>query len=144
MLIHYKALSLCAAVALTALSAAVVTPAQARPAQVVVTAQRASELPTRRVSYRDLNLASATDQATLQSRVGFAVKQVCGERAQHAEKTLASFTRYSACRGFAWNGARPQVAAAVDRARARALALNGNGAVAVGSLAITISAPAGA
>ena len=138
---HYNALSLCAAAALTALSVAVVTPAQARPAQVVVTAQRV-ELPIRRVSYRDLNLASAAGQATLQSRVGFAVKQVCGEPAQHAEKTLASFTRYSACRGFAWDGARPQVAAAIDRARG--LALNGNGAVAVGSLAITISAPAGA
>jgi hypothetical protein len=70
------------------------------------------------------------------------VKQVCGERAQNSEKTLASFNRYSACRDFAWAGARPQVAAAIDRARA--LALNGNGAVAVGSLAITISAPSGA
>jgi UrcA family protein len=142
MLIHYKALSLCAAVALTTLSAFAISPAQAKSAPVVVTAHRVGELPTRRVSYRDLNLASATDQATLQSRVGSAVKQVCGERIQNAEKTLAAFNRYSACRGFAWSGARPQVAAAIDRARA--LALNGNGAVAIGSLAITISAPAGA
>lgn len=139
MLVHYKALSLCAAVAMTAVSLLAVTPVHAQT--TVVTAQRSSDLPTKRVSYRDLNLAAAADQKLLETRVGFAVKQVCQERTQQAEKSLASFTRYSACRDFAWSGARPQLAAAVDQARA--LALNGNGAVAVGSLAITISAPSG-
>jgi UrcA family protein len=141
MLKHYKALSLCAAVALTALSVAVVTPAQAKSQPVTVTAQRASDLPTQRVSFADLNLASASDQGILETRVGHAVKEVCGEREQLAIKTLTSFSHYVACRDFAWDGARPQLAAAIDRARA--MALNGNGAVAVGSLAISISAPAG-
>jgi len=142
MLRHYKALSLCAAVALTTLSLLAVTPAEAKSEPVVITGQRIADLPTRRVSFADLNLADAADQATLERRVGYAVKHVCQERGQNAEKTLASFTRYVGCRNFAWSGARPQLAAAVDRARA--LALNGSGSVAVGSLAITVSAPAGA
>ena len=141
MSIHYKALSLCAAAALTTLSVVVVTPAQAKSQPVTVTAHRAGDLPTQRVSYADLNLASASDQDILERRVGSAVKIVCLERDQRAEKTLTSFTHFVACRNFAWDGARPQLAAAIDRARG--LALNGNGAVAVGSLAITISAPAG-
>lgn len=139
MSIQYKALSLCAAVALTTVSLLAVAPVQAQT--TVVTAQRSSDLPTKKVRFADLNLAAAADQVALERRVGFAVKQVCGERVQNAEKSLASFTRYGACRDFAWSGARPQIAAAVDQARA--LALNGNGAVAVGSLAITIFAPAG-
>ena len=141
MSIQYKALSLCAAVAMTAVSLVVVAPVHAKSERMVVTAQRASDLPTQRVSYRDLNLASAADQVTLERRVGYAVKQVCQERNLLGEKSLAAFSHYVACRDFAWDGARPQIATAVDRARA--LALNGNGAVAVGSVAITISAPAG-
>lgn len=142
MLKHYKALSLCAAVAMTSLSLLTVTPAHAKSDPVVITGQRAVDLPTQRVNFADLNLAAAADQALLERRIGYAVKQVCQERGQHAEKTLGSFTRYVQCRDFAWDGARPQLAAAVDRARA--LALNGSGSVAVGSLAITVSAPAGA
>ena len=141
MLKHYKALSLFAAVAMTALSLLAVAPAQAKSQPMVVTAQRTADLPTQRVSFADLNLASAQDQRILNRRVGSAVKIVCLERDQRAEKSLASFGEYGVCSDFAWDGARPQLAAAIDRARA--MALNGNGAVAVGSLAITISAPAG-
>ena len=141
MLIHYKALSLCAAVALTTCEPAR-GGAGRRPRRTVVTAQRASDLPTKRVSYSDLNLAAAADQAALERRVGSAVKQVCGERVPECRKVARIVhPAIGGCRDFAWSGARPQIAAAVDRARA--LALNGNGAVAVGSLAITISAPAG-
>lgn len=141
MLKHYKALSLCAAFALTSLSLFAVAPAHAKSDPVVITGQRISDLPTQRVSYRDLNLASAADLAALERRVGSAVKSVCLERDQRAEKSLASFGEYVACSDFAWGGARPQLAAAIDQARA--LALNGNGSVAVGVSAITVSAPAG-
>jgi len=141
MLVHYKALSVCAAVAMTALSLLAVTPAVAKSTPMVVTAHRATDLPTQRVSYRDLDLASAEHQAALENRVGYAVKKVCLAGDQQSQRTLESYTLYVACSDFAWDGARPQIAAAIDRARA--LALNGKGAVAVGSLAIAISAPAG-
>jgi len=141
MLKHYKALSLCAAAAMTALSLFAATPSVARSRAVVVTAQRSSDLPTRRVAYRDLNLASATDQRMLERRVSLAVKQVCRASEQYANPSLGTRTLYLQCSDFAWGGARPQLAAAIDRAQA--LALNGHGAVAVGSLAIAISAPAG-
>ena len=64
------------------------------------------------VSYRDLNLAAASDERILNRRVGGAAKSVChtddfkiGERAQ------------GKCVSYAWNGARPQIARAVQRAR---------------------------
>ena len=136
---HYKALSLCAAVAMTAVSLVAVSPVHAQT--TVVTAQRDSDLPTRRVSFADLNLASAQDQRALERRVGSAVKQVCFAGGHVIDQSVASYVSFRGCSNFAWGAARPQIAAAVDRARA--LALNGNGAVAVGSVAITISAPAG-
>jgi len=141
MFIHYKALSLCAAVAMTAVTILAATPAVAKSQPVVVTAQRPADLPTQLVSYRDLNLAAAADQVTLERRVGFAVKRVCRAGDYDAGKSLTSLSAYLGCSDFAWNGARPQLAAAIQRAQA--LALNGGGAAAVGSLAITVSAPAG-
>ena len=141
MLLHYKALSLCAAVATTTLGLVAVAPAHAQSEPFVVTAPRTADLPTMRVSYRDLNLTYAPARVALIRRVDYAVRQVCFERDQRSVSTLPSHMQYVDCSKFAWNGARPQLAAAIDRAQA--MALNGNGAVAVGSLAITISAPAG-
>jgi len=126
---------------MTALSLLAVTPAVAKSKPMVVTAQRAADLPTEWVSFRDLDLVAAEHQVALERRVGYAVKKVCRASDQQAQRTLESYTLYVACSDFAWDGARPQIAAAIDRARA--LALNGNGAVAVGSLAIAISAPTG-
>ena len=139
MLIHYKALSLIAAVAMTTVSLLAVTPAQAKSEPVVITGQRVSDLPTQRVGFADLNLASAQDQLTLDRRVGSAVKQVCIASGHTIERNLEARASYRGCSDFAWDGARPQIAAAIDRARA--LALNGNGAMVVGSIAV--SAPAG-
>lgn len=141
MLKHYKALSLCAAVAMTSLSLLTVTPAHAKSDPVVITGQRVSDLPTQRVSFADLNLAAAADQRALERRVGSAVKQVCFAGGHAIDQTVESYASFRGCSDFAWGAARPQIAAAVDRARA--LAVNGTGAVAVGSVAITISAPAG-
>ena len=141
MLIHYKALSLCAAVAMTTVTVLAASPAVARSKPVVVTAQRTSDLPTQRVSFADLNLAAAQDQKALDRRVGAAVKQVCVASGHTIEQNLKARASFAGCSDSAWNEARPQIVAAIDRAQA--LALNGNGAVAVGSLAITISAPSG-
>ena len=141
MLKHYKALSLCAAVAMTSLSLIAVTPAQAKSDPVVITGQKVSDLPVRRVGFSDLNLAAAADQRALERRVGSAVKQVCFAGGYAIDQTVESHANFRGCSDFAWDAARPQIAAAIDRARA--LALNENGAVAVGSVAITISAPAG-
>jgi UrcA family protein len=142
MLKHYKALSLCAAVAMTSLSLIAVTPAQAKSDPVVITGQRVSDLPTQRVSFADLNLAAAADQVTLERRVGSAVKQVCVASGYTIEANLRARASYSGCSDFAWDGARPQIAAAI--ARTQAVALNGIGSDAAASLAITVSAPAGA
>ena len=37
-----------------------------------------------------------------------------------AQRTLKAFGNYVSCRNVAWNGARPQLAAAINRAWARA------------------------
>ena len=88
MLKHYKALSLFAAVAMTTLSLLAVAPAQAKSQPMVVTAQRTADLPTQRVSFADLNLASAADQAHSRTPC-----RLCGEagvlRARPARRTDA-------------------------------------------------------
>jgi len=142
MLKRYEALSLCAAVAMTSLSLIAVTPAHARSEPVVITGQRASDLLTQRVSFADLNLAAAADQTTLVHRVGSAVKQVCVASGYTIEANLRARASYLGCSNFAWDGARPQIAAAI--ARTPAVALNDIGSDTAASLAITVSAPAGA
>ena len=118
MLIHYKALSLCAAVAATALFSA--APAQAQTEPVIVTAPRASDMPRWWVSYRDLNLTFAPHRVTLMRRVRYAVNMVCQERDMRAGRSLTEYSHYITCRNYAWNGARPQVVAAINQAWARA------------------------
>ena len=120
MLIHYKALSLCAAVATTAMSLLAVAPAHAQSEPVVITAPWAVDIPMQRVSYRDLNLIYAPARITLIRRVDYAVKQVCRASEQQAVRTLESYMQYLNCSNFAWSGARPQMAAAINRAWARA------------------------
>ena len=118
MLIHYKALSLCAAVATATLSLLAVAPANAQ-SDIVISGPRVSVLQVKRVNHADLNLAYSQHQRMLVRRVDWAVKEVCRDRLQHAENTLTSFRRYRECRDFAWNGAAPQVARAVYRDQMR-------------------------
>jgi UrcA family protein len=120
MLIHYKALSLRAAIVTAALSVLAVSPALAQDESLLVTAPRAVDMPTMWVSYRDLNLTYAPARVTLIHRVDYAVRQVCQESDQRAVRTLRSHMDYVSCSNFAWNGARPQLAAAFNRAWARA------------------------
>lgn len=101
-----------------------VTPAFAAE-PVVVTAER-PDVRTKIVKYGDLNIASAQGHKLLLRRVGHAVGEVC----EAPDFDLYYIDR--ACRKGAWAGARPQIAAALERARKNGFA----------SAALTISVAA--
>lgn len=102
--------------------------AVAQPATepVTVIGQREDEGLSVRVSYRDLNLASMQGERTLNRRVGGAAQFVCEG---HYEMIAQS-----SCISYAWKGARPQIALAVQRARELAL----NGTTSIPLVAISI------
>jgi UrcA family protein len=127
-----KHLFLLVTCALTAAAGAVPADAQA-PLQVV--AQRVDDdRLTERVSHRDLNLAAASGQKSLHLRVRSAVRRVCSPldgtnlRAQQQQ-----------CRSFAWAGAKPQMARAVEQAQQ----LAATGSTSLAEVAIAVRAPAG-
>ena len=95
------------------LCAALVTIAAPAFAEPVVTGQRPAiddeGRLTRSVGFRDLDLASAAGQKTLIRRVAGAVRFVC--------RPAADFLEESSCQNYAWRGARPQIALALDQAR---------------------------
>lgn len=107
-----KTLSLLAACAVTLGGLAIAAPAVGKEKPVVVTAP-SEDIPIRYVSYRDLNLTTPSGEKTLFNRVGYAVKGVCIE----STGPHAAFYEEMGCRKFAWTGARPQIAQAVQRAR---------------------------
>jgi UrcA family protein len=127
-----KTLALLAACAITLGGLAIAAPAIAKEKPVVVTAPQ-DEVPTRRVSYRDLNLATPLGEKTLFSRVGYAVKGVCNE----ATGSNAEFYAEMSCRKGAWSGARPQIAQAIQRAHELAQF----GTSSIPAVAITIAFP---
>jgi UrcA family protein len=96
-----------------------VSPASAGPRDVTVTARAPDpDQLQRRVSYRDLNLAAADGQRTLHQRVRRATAFVCNPLFSGG-----SFDRdYYNCRDNAWDGAEPQMALAIQRAKEIALA----------------------
>ena len=81
---------------------------------VVPTVSQAAMSNSVRVSYADLNLASAPGERTLERRIAGAARIVC-EIEDSRELALANAT--NACRGDAVAGARPQFEAAVAAAR---------------------------
>jgi UrcA family protein len=89
-----------------AAGAAVAQP-PARTATVI--GQRPDDGLSVRVSYRDLNLASLQGEKTLNRRVGGAAEFVCEPHFDSMDRT--------ACVSYAWRGARPQIAQAIQRAR---------------------------
>lgn len=109
---------MCAAASISAViigGTAMAAPAQQQrsPITTVVGERPSDEGKSVRVSYRDLNLAAARDERILKNRVGDAARDVCepdptGPIGDHI---------YADCVSFAWNGARPQVALAVRRAK---------------------------
>jgi UrcA family protein len=114
------------------LTASAATAAQDNP--VIVYAEP-ENVRTERVSYADLNLAEMGDERRLERRVAGAVKRVC--LFENGRSGLQDLGYYS-CSGAAWNGARPQIAQAVSRAKQ--VALTGKSSIA--ATAITISIPA--
>ena len=129
-MLNEKLISMLAACAVTVAGIAIAAPAVAKqPKTVVVTAPDA-DIPTRRVSYRDLNLVTLAGERTLNRRVGQAVRSVCFE----SVGTEAAFQLEFSCRKESWDGARPQIARAIQRARD--IAQNGYSAIA--PVAITI------
>jgi UrcA family protein len=131
-MLNEKTLSLLAACAVTLGGLALAAPAVSKEKPVVVTAP-SDENPTRRVSYRDLNLATTLGEKILFRRVSYAVSGVCNE----AIGPNADFYGEMSCRKDAWSGARPQMAQAVQRARE--LALYGTSSIPAVAISITFS-----
>lgn len=125
-------LAMAAAVAVVGSGIAIAAPALAQNGKpVIVRAEPLDDpIPTRRVSYRDLNLASASDEKILHRRVGRAVKQVCLE----STGPNAVLSVELSCRSDSWSRAKPQIAMAVQRARD--IAANGHSNIAPVAIAI--------
>lgn len=126
-----KFTSLLAAFAVTFAVFAATAPASARDRSVTVTATE-ERVPVRFVSYRDLNLVNGKDERILVRRVRYAAKDVCVET---APSEPFHSTMFLSCRAEAWQGARPQIERAVERAKDIAA----NGWSAIAPVAITIS-----
>lgn len=110
---YYKRIALFASVALTAGGlVAFSAPASAQGQQLVIVSERADN-PVRRVSLKDLNLATAEGEKILSRRVRRAVSSACHEAVGHRLNLQAD----QSCRDLAWDGAKPQMALAVQRAR---------------------------
>ena len=109
----------------------VATPVQAQDVPTVVTAPSREGVPTRRVGYADLNLASLAGQRTLHRRVNFAVHGVCEESVGPRTDLLAD----RACKATAWNGAEPQIGRAIRRARD--IAMRGRSTIAAAAIMVS-------
>jgi len=104
--------------------------AQEKP--VVVYAERLENARTARVSYADLDLSQARHEQKLNMRVGSAVKRVCLFESRRA----AQGSGYYVCADEAWDGARPQIAQAVTRARE--IAQTGKSSIAATAITIRV------
>lgn len=117
--------------AIIGMSVATSAAAAQREVSVVAEVER-SDVLSERVSYADLDLASADGVRRLNFRVSGAVRRVCDPLDERR-----TFSEYGSCRSFARDGAEPQIAQAV--ARAREIAHFGTSAIA--PVAIVIAAP---
>lgn len=88
-----------------------------------------------RVTYADLDLADRSGQKKLNSRVAGAVKRVC--LFENSRSGLQDFGYYD-CAGDAWEGAKPQIAQAVQRAKD--IAMTGQSSIAATAIAINVAA----
>lgn len=87
---------------------------------------------TRHVSYRDLNLASRADERRFTIRVSETVNEVCDSLSPTGRVHIQTV-----CRTEAWRGVRPQIAQAVRRAR-QPLASAGQAVSALGAITLTL------
>ncbi|HEX6219406.1 MAG TPA: UrcA family protein [Sphingomicrobium sp.] len=100
---------------------------------VVVYAEPLENVRTERVSYADLDLSQARHERRLNLRVAGAVKRVCLFEDRRALQTVG----YNMCADEAWEGARPQIAQAV--ARARDIAFSGKSSIAATAITLGVS-----
>lgn len=126
---------MCAAVAITAGGLFLVASPAAAKRPIVVTGN--PDLVVRHVSFADLNLASFAGENTLRHRVRGAVKDVCLEATGGNTGGAPYKINMVNCSASAWDGANPQIAAAVQRAREIAATGSSN----IAAAAITISIP---
>jgi UrcA family protein len=104
--------------------------AQPPSTTTVVGARDPDAVNSTRVSYRDLNLAAASDKRILQRRVGGAARKVCTREDVAAINDLG----FVPCVSDAWKGARPQIAMAVRRAQQ--IAVTGTSSIPMVAIAI--------
>jgi UrcA family protein len=91
--------------------------ATAKETPVVVTAPpQEADLVVRRVSYADLDLAVPAGVTGLNDRVRYAIGEVCKEANLFDNGSTSYKWGTMQCRGIAWDGARPQIAQAIQRA----------------------------
>ena len=133
---YNKFLTACAAVAIAVGGVTVLAPpASGKVQPLVVTAN--AEIITSRISYLDLNLASAPGQLTLNRRVDGAIGNLCTEATAKYDGNFRTGIANRKCRKSAWDQARPQIARAVQRANEIA----STGASTIAASAITIALP---
>jgi len=82
---------------------------------VVVTAPRENPL-VEQVPFGDLSLTLSHDRNVLYRRVGLAVNRVCPDLDEDG-----FFYDTQGCKDFAWDGARPQMSAAIKAAKSGAV-----------------------
>ena len=133
MLTRFSAMTVAVLSGVTA-SLGVAAPSLAAQDRVVVYAGPQEGVRTERVHYADLNLAERRDQRKLNLRVAGAVQRVC--LFENGRPGLQDRGYYH-CAGDAWDGANPQIAQAV--ARAREIALTGHSAIPATAIAIRIA-----
>jgi UrcA family protein len=119
--------------ALSVILFAAASPALASTAQVTVTGPSEDTRSTR-VRYGDLDLSVARDRQRLDRRVDGAIKDVCGQREYHADRTLTARAPYLACTKAARTNARAAMQSAVKSAQSRA----GAGGVQIADKSITV------
>jgi len=114
-------------------SLVITSPANAQRSPVVVYGHEDANVRTERVSYADLNLASVAGERKLHRRVDNAVKRVCLFR----DGTVGLPSNgYNLCADGAWDGATPQIAQAIQRAKD--IALTGKSSIAAAAITISI------
>lgn len=132
---YTKLITFCSAIAITATGVFLVAlPAGAKDKPVVVTAPM--ELVVRRVSYADLNLASARGERALHYRVGGAVRDLCNDATGPRDGSMSYTFAFKGCSNDAWDQADPQIARAIERSRE--IAATGTSSIAAAAITISI------
>ena len=131
---YSRTLAMCGATLVAAVAIGTVAyPLEARAGPTLEVVAHPEDFVVRRVSYADLNLASAPGERTLNRRVAGAVMDVCNEAVGGNSTDLV----YRDCATGAWQGARPQISLALQRAHEIAT----TGSSSIVTVAIAVGAP---